>query len=283
VWLAIGALAGLTLAATGLLEPRGDPAIPEDAVARVGEALILRENYTRVLAGIERDTRSPVDDATRERVLERMIDEELLVQRATELGLARYDRRVRSNLVSALIASIVADAEDTDPSREVLHEFFAAEAEWFAKPGRLRVRQVFFRIPNPGDEEATRERALAARRQLLDGVPFPEVKATAGDPEVFSIPDSLLPSAKVVEYLGPSALRAARDLKPGEVSEPIRSPSGFHLIWLVDREASLLPAFESIEPQVRAEWVRRAGDRALRTYLEDLRERAEISLTETLP
>ena len=38
--------------------------------------------------GVEGDLRNPIDDAMRRRVLDRMIDEELLVQRALDLGLA---------------------------------------------------------------------------------------------------------------------------------------------------------------------------------------------------
>ena len=39
-----------------------------------------------------------------QRVLDRMIDEELLGQRGLDLGLVRADRRVRADLVSAVIA-----------------------------------------------------------------------------------------------------------------------------------------------------------------------------------
>lgn len=76
--------------------------------------------------------------------------------------------------------------------------------------------------------------------------------------------------------MGPTALRAAMGLEPGAVSEPVRSGTGFHLLQLLEAEAPAAPPFEEIEPQVRAEWVRRQGDRALRRYLDELRERADL-------
>ena len=107
--LLVGAAVGLALAAWGLLEKRveghglsaGSPSqelSPEQA-AIVGDRVIRRVDYERMLAGVERDLRNPIDDATRRRVLERMIDEELLVQQALALGLASADRRVRGELV----------------------------------------------------------------------------------------------------------------------------------------------------------------------------------------
>jgi len=44
----------------------------------------------------------------------------------------------------------------------------------------------------------------------------------------------------------------------------------------VDRELPRTPDLSEIEAQVRTEWLRRAGDRALREYLDELRDQAEI-------
>ena len=85
--LLVGAAFGLAMASFGLLEPKIDPSLlPEDAAAVVGERKIRRVDYERVLSGVAGDLRSPIDDAMRRRVLDRMIDEELLVQRALSLG-----------------------------------------------------------------------------------------------------------------------------------------------------------------------------------------------------
>ena len=97
------------------------------------------------------------------------------------------------------------------------------------------------------------------------------------------LPDVLLPATKLREYLGPTALRAAFELEVGEVSQPIRSGTGYHLLQLVERELSRTPDLSEIEEQVRTEWVRRAGDRALREYLDELRDQAEIVVAPQLP
>ncbi len=278
--LTIGAFAGLVLAAWGLIRP-GEAlraSLPDDAVALVNGTRIRQADFLRLVAGVERDAREPVGRELRDRVLLRMIEEELLVQRALELGLAEVDRRVRADLVGAVIQSITADAEQQEPSDAELREFYGEERDFFTRPGRARVHQIFFRVRVAEEDEPALSRAREARRRLLDGVAWTTVREEEGDEEISPVPDALLPAQKLLEYLGPTALRTALELEPGAWSEPVRSGSGYHLLHLVDRDPPVVPDFDDIEPLVRNEWTRRAGDRALRVYLDDLRRNAEIVL-----
>ena len=72
-------------------------------------------------------------------------------------------------------------------------------------------------------------------------------------------------------------------LSAGEVGDPVRSSVGYHVIQVVDREPGSTPPLAEIEEMVRAEWIRRAGDRALREYLEELHERADVRVVQELP
>lgn len=277
--LAIGAAAGLLAAAGAIVAPTpAGNAVPEDAVALVNGVAIRRDDYLRLLAGFQSDTRAPVDAETRQHILDRMIDEELLVQRGLALGLARVDRRVRADLTSSLIGSIVGTAEDRAPDPDELAQFYDENARFFTRPGRLHVRQVFLRIPAEGDEAAVLARANDARQALIAGRPLAEVRAEFGDEEISPIPDTLLPALKLREYIGPTALRAAEQLEPGEVGEPVRSGIGLHVLAMADRRPSVTPPLEEIGDQVESEWRRRAGDRALRAYLDQLRDEGEVDV-----
>lgn len=271
-WLAMGAALGLLVAALGVIGERPDvDDLPTGAVARVGDVLIRVEDYERLVAGLESDRRDPVDAKLRRHVLERMIDEELLVQRAVELGLVDIDRRVRANLTSSMIQSIVDDAEEIEPSQRDLRSFYQEHANFFTSPGRLHVRQIFFR-GRSAERGSGEERATAALAALAGGASFAAVREEHGDDEIAPLPDVLLPALKLREYIGPTALRRALELEPGATSEPVRSGTGVHILQLVDREPARTPPFETIEEQVRNEWRRRQGDRALRAYLDGLRD-----------
>jgi parvulin-like peptidyl-prolyl isomerase len=283
--LAAGAVAGLALAAQGLIASGGREggALPERVVARVNGTEILAEDYLRLVAGLERDTREAADEKTRRHVLDRMIDEEVLVQRALELGLAESDRAIRANLSAAMIRSILVEIEDQEPTASELRELYQESRDFFTEPGRMRVHQLFFRVPSAAEEQAAAERARAARSRIGPGQGLAELRGEHGDPEISKLPDALLPATKLREYLGPTALRTVLELELGEVSHPVRSGMGYHLFELVEREPARTPELSEIEEQVRAEWLRRAGDRALREYLDALREQAEIAVAPKLP
>jgi hypothetical protein len=280
VLLGLGAAVGLALATAGVLgSSRGAGALPDGAVARVNGVPIRSDAYKGLIAGLASDLRRPVDEADQRRVLDRLIEEELLVQRGLELGLARYDRRVRGDLVSAVIAAVTSDAEDRAPSPDEVRDFYEAERDFFTRPGRLRVRQVFLRVPSPEAEPGVRARAERARDRLRAGEPIERVREELGDREIVSVPDAALPAAKLREYLGPTALRASLELAAGDISEPVRSGTGIHVIQLVARELDRVPPLEEIATQVENEWRRRTGERALREYLDALRESAHVEVT----
>lgn len=284
-WLLAGAALGLAAAAVGLLESpaRSDrtTGLGEEIAAVVGERTIRRVDYERMLAGVEQDLRNPIDDATRRRVLERMIDEELLVQQAIGLGLAASDRRVRGELVASLVDSVVAETEGEPASADEVERHYRENLAFFARPSRLRIESLFFSAARGGADGA-RERARQAREALAAGQPGAEVERALADPQVAKVPDALLPLAKLRDYVGPAVLEVASALPPGAWSEPIASLEGERIVRVVEREAGEAPAFESVAAIVGRDLERRRGDDALRRYLEGLREQIPVERNEAI-
>src|SRR5262245_21153430 len=148
---AIGSTVGLVLAAGGLLASGRDPgrALPSDAVARVHGVAIRAEDEHRALDAVGADRREAPDATLRRHVLDRLIEEELLVQRGLELGLARVDPRVRRELADAVVAEAVTEGDRGEPTADDLRAFYDAERGFFARGGRLHVRQVFVAATTP--------------------------------------------------------------------------------------------------------------------------------------
>ena len=281
--LGVGAALGLALAAASLLASPDSDGLAEDVVARVNGTSIRRADYLRAVAALAADRRNPLTESDRRHVLDRLIDEELLVQHALALGLAEHDRRVRADLVSAVMGSLLAAVDGFDPSDSELARFYEENVDYFSRPGRLRVRQIFLGMGRHRGEEEARRLSREAATLLAAGNPFDDVKRQLGDDEVAPLPDTLLPPTKLASYLGPSVLRAASDLEVGATSGPIRSAQGFHVLWLVDREPSSAPALAEIEEQVRSEMTRRHGDEEVRRSLESLRMTGDVVVADALP
>jgi len=278
--LALGAATGLATAIGSLVGGTIDRPLGSDAVAVVNDTPIRREDYLRALGAVASDRRTPLDDADKRRILDRLIDEELLLQRGLALGLAERDRSVRAPLVAATIDLLArANREPTDAE---LRAFYDAHREYFTDPGRVRVGQVFVRVEGRPEAEA-RARADDALRRLRAGEPLASVQAALGDDETAPIPDALLPIEKVREYVGETAARAVADLDVGATSDVVRSSMGFHVLQVLERTEPEIPPYDAIVDRVRAEWRRRADDAALRAALDDLRRGAKVRVTEALP
>jgi hypothetical protein len=278
ILLAIGSTLGLVVAAGGLLASGRRPgaALPPGTVARVNGVPIRTTDYERALASVADDRRVAPDAALRRHVLDRLIDEELLVQRGLALELPRVDPRVRRDLAAAVIDAATASGAPRDPTPAELATLYTSDPGFFARNGRVHVRQIFVAAGAPD----TDGRAAAAVGRLRRGEDVATVRAALGDPDPAPLPDGPVPIAKLADYLAPTALRAALALASGEVSEPIRSTAGLHVLVLVSRETAGPPPLEQIEDEVRVEWRRREGERALRAQLDGMRAQAALEVAD---
>jgi len=282
--LAAGAALGIGLAVASLLDLGGAAAeLPATDVAEVNGVPIRTADYLRAIAALASDRRGELSDADKRHVLDRLVDEELLVQYGVDLGLMRSDRRVRADLVTTVLAAQVASVEGLEPSPREIERFYEANRDFFATPGRLRVGAIWFGDGAAQDRGAALQRAGEAARALRGGEAFAAVRDRLGDPQVAPIPDSLLPPAKVREYAGPSVARALREMAVGAVSDPIEVGGGVYVVVLREAEPGGAPPLAEIEAQVRAEMQRRAGDDAVRDTLERLRADADLRMRENLP
>jgi hypothetical protein len=279
--LALGAGLGLALAVASIVRGGARTGLPPGAVAAVNGVAIARDDYLRALGALASDRRTPIDDADKRRILDRLIDEELLLQHGTELGLVRRDRTLHAELVAATIDLL--GASSADPSPADLRAYYDAHQDAFAEPGRVRVRQILVRVAGADTEAAARARADDAARRLRAGEPFASVRAALGDDEVAPIPDTPLPAVKLREYVGETATRTALELELGGTSDPVRSSMGFHVLQVVERTPDRIPPFDEVSDLVRTEMRRRADESTLREALVRLRAAADVRVTEALP
>lgn len=267
--LAAGALLGVAVAAAGLVKSPETAPPPDDAVAVVNGQPIRRDDYERALSALSAERRSgKLDPELTRHVLDRLIDEELLIQAALELGLAARDRRVRADLSTAAIGFVVDSPAEREPSSEDLRAFFDEHAATFATDALLSVEEVYVRADQA---EADLPKVLSMRERWSHGQPV------SGDPPPLPLPRGPLPQKKLAHYLGPSAAEAIAALPAGGVSEPVRSEGGYHLYRLVERRGGSVPRFEDVQREVKLAYERWAGEERLRRFLRERRARASLS------
>jgi hypothetical protein len=239
-WLLLAGLAaGAALGAVGL---RAAPqyGLPPGAVASVDGRPILRDAWLRAVAAVASDRRTPLTAVDQRHILERLIDEELLVQHGVALGLVERDARLRGTLVSQVMQA-AAQSVRAEPDEAALRAFYDEHRGHFTPAARLRVRA--WRVDRGG-----------AR------APF--------EP---AVPDALLPPAKLQAYLGPALTLRALALVPGE-----RAEEGGVGLELVESLPATAPSFGQVRTEVRREYLRRADEAAVRELLARLREHTPV-------
>jgi parvulin-like peptidyl-prolyl isomerase len=128
------------------------------------------------------------------------------------------------------------------------------------------------------EDALVRQRAEKATQRLRAGEPLELVSKELGDEPVMRLPGGPLPAEKVQEYLGPTVTRALLALAPGEVSDPVRSGIGYHVLFLHARQPATVPPFESVHEQVLVQYRRAAGEQAVAAYIAELRKQARIQV-----
>jgi len=137
---------------------------------------------------------------------------------------------------------------------------------------------ILVRLPDqasPEQIEAARARAEKARAEALAGGDFAKLAASYSDG-----PDALKGGAlgwRSADRLPELFSEALKTMKPGDVSDLLRSPAGFHLLKLVDRRESGGADGQPIkQTHVRHILIRTneaVSEADARRRLEDLRER----------
>lgn len=238
---AAGAAAGLLVALATALGPWRGTEAPDDAVARVGNGYVTRAALDRAVDALSADNRNPVDAAGRARVLDRLIDEEALVQRGIELGLPETDLSVRKAVVDAVLQFAAAQGP-AEPTETDLRRFYDS-------------RPLLFAVAPLVELHAT-----------VDGAPLP-------------LPAGPIPLDRVGTLAGPTVQTLAARLAPGQTATATGDDGRRYTVQVRSRQAAARPAFEAVRPAVEEAWRRVAQEAAVDRYLKELRRELGVSKT----
>lgn len=149
------------------------------AVVTVNGHPIEQSELDRALVAVANDKRSPLTQDDEDRVLARLIEQELLVQRGIEIGLVEQDRNVRNTIVASVVDHVLKPTQ-SDPIDEAdIRAWYEENADFFRSQPQMRLE------------------ALAQDSAL-------------------SVPNALLPVSTLRNYLGPGAIEAALETAPGD-------------------------------------------------------------------
>lgn len=252
-----------TAAATGAAALAPMP--PDAVLADNGVVSVTRADFDRELERLAPELRSGF--ATTERrvadLVSRMLLTQTLAAQADASGLTREPENVAklaAELVKLKAQLRVAQVEAKAAERfEQQREAWEKRAKdiYLTQPARSNVPEkvtashILFRTEKRSVEEATRL-AQETRARIVGGRPFGITAAeTTEDYNGRAVAGSLPPFAR--GEMDPAFEKAAFELAKGELSQPVVSQFGVHLILVSDRTPAYQATYESVKPKIMAD------------------------------
>jgi parvulin-like peptidyl-prolyl isomerase len=148
--------------------------------------------------------------------------------------------------------------------------YFEAHPADFARPAVLGLAQILVEK----EEEAT-----ALRARLVAGAAFEELARESSKDAQSAARGGAIGPATVPQLQGPFAPVAR--LEAGELSQPIHSKYGWHLIKVLTRTPSTQPSFEEVAKEAREQALQAKLAATYDSWVERLKKASRVTLSET--
>jgi len=185
----------------------------------------------------------------------------------------REDYRSELQLVLEYLQLRSEDLQQPVSDQQVEEEYLQREAQ-FDSSERRRVAHILLEVSAEQSREAAAQRLSELRQRLLDGEDFSALaKAHSQDSGSAQEGGDLGYTERDGSY--PEDFEAAVfSLQPGELSSPVESDVGLHLIQVTEIDSPSMPALAEMAAEIRQQLQSRA---AQRIYVEQLDQLADIS------
>ena len=141
------ALIGLILVLVGSNTHFNLTNYPPDTLVTVNGYPITQSALRNAEKRIQPNSNDPMNPDDREFLLQRLIDDELMIQQAEHLDILTTDPGIRKLLVRSSIDSIIEDSRSIPISDEQLRTFYEDHKSVFQRPGRIRLKVASFSNP----------------------------------------------------------------------------------------------------------------------------------------
>ncbi|HWR16100.1 MAG TPA: peptidylprolyl isomerase [Terriglobales bacterium] len=305
--------------------------VVEEIVARVNNSIITRTDLARSKEQMTNEAHQknvPQDEIDKRQsdILRDLIDQQLLVQKAADLGITgdnelikRLDE-IRKSMNLNSMEELEQEAEKSGVSyedfkqnlrnsiltqsvigREVgshiqitpeeVQKFYEEHQKELERPEQVALSEILIApvkpapnakegdpLPDPTPEQlaAAEQKAQQALDEIKKGTKFEDVAKKYSDGPTASQGGALGEFGRGM--LAKELEEKTFAMKPGEVTDPIRTRQGFVLLKVIDHTQPGIPPLKQVEPNIQEAIYLRKLQPALREYLTKLREDAYIDI-----
>jgi peptidyl-prolyl cis-trans isomerase C len=256
--------AGFLAAALGLLLVAAGPVAAQDK-----DPLLATVNGTEIhqsdlaVAEEEAGQLPPMSPDAKKDYLVQFMADMILVSKAAEAkkmgDSAEFKRKVAFTRNKLLMEQLLTSVGKEALTDEAMHKVYDEAVKQLGQEVEVHARHILIRAA-PGDDKASKDaedKIKAVIVRLKKGEDFtklaaevtedPSGKANGGDLGYFS-----------KEQMVPEFSDTAFKLENGQISEPVKTQFGWHVIKVEDKRAKPVPKFEDVKPQIESYVTRKA-------------------------
>jgi peptidyl-prolyl cis-trans isomerase D len=169
--------------------------------------------------------------------------------------------------------------KQTEPSEEELRKFYDTRESQFAVPEERQARHILIQVPEAADETTVKQAESKAQdilKRIRAGESFEDLaKANSDDPGSAQLGGDLGFFGRGV--MEPDFETAVFALNKGDVSDPVLTSFGYHIIKLEDIHAEQRKSYDAVKDELREQYRKEEAEREFF----DLSEKLTILAYET--
>ena len=165
-------------------------------------------------------------------------------------------------------------------TEEEARQYYARHPEDFTEPAAVTLREIFVEVPttegnvNVARDQEGQKKIADARARVLNGDDFAKVAAEMSDSPSKTNGGVIGPFAH--SDMSPQLQQMVDKMKPGEITQAIRTPRGYQIFKLESVKAQALQPFESVRDLISEKVAGARTQAEMKKFLARLRTQAII-------
>ncbi len=254
---------------------------PDQVIIKVGNETITAAQFNYIVDSLPEQSRAQAKGPGRRQFADYLVRIMALAQEARQRKLDETDRykfmarfQGENSLAGIVYEQITQSAKPDEAMLRKYYDEHKAEFEQ-VKARHILIRFQGSQVPvKPGEKDLSDAEALAKvqeiRKRVVGGEDFAKIAETESDDAGSGAKGGDLGSFGHNQMV-PSFEQAAFALKPGELSEPVKTQFGYHLIKCEGRTEK---TFDEVKPDLE----RVVGPQNLQAAVDDVVKKAQVTL-----
>lgn len=242
----------------------------------IADRLLASEQKSANIEVTDQEIDLAMDDVRKQNHLDQAGFERALIGQG--MSLSEYRDKLRRDLAAMKLLSTKVRSKVKVTDDDVRAEY-NRRMKLDTQDVEVRARHIVVQVPanaTPEQEKKARAKAEELAKRARSGEDFAELsrnfsdspsKTDGGDVGFFKRGEMV-----------PAFESAAFALKVGEVSEPVRSPFGWHVIKVEQRRAAEPPPFDKVKDDLREKITREQMQKQTESYIAELRKQATVEV-----